>query len=131
MNFQILIEENDWEGETWKFYIQVDGNEEAMEELSDIVSTHSEITLGDIIPESEVDILVKHSDSGYMAYHNKVTGVLSFPDRESFEMDQSIIDFAKADAEEDGEEFDIEAFMDEEFEESKDLYKGGIFNFIK
>jgi hypothetical protein len=84
--FVKLTENNEHEGETWHFYIPYEGNEEAIGQLfeaialldQDVDEEHSlDMTP---IPEVEVDILVKHADTGYMANHNKLTGVLTLPD---------------------------------------------------
>lgn len=84
--FVKLTENNEHEGETWHFYIPYEGNEEAIAQLfeaialldQDVDEEHSlDMTP---IPEVEVDILVKHADTGYMANHNKLTGVLTLPE---------------------------------------------------
>lgn len=78
-----LTESNDHEGETWKFFIQYDGNEEAVEYIKWYID---EFCIEDMfsidlnkIPENEVDILVKHSTIGYMKVFNKVDGKLEIP----------------------------------------------------
>lgn len=77
-----LAEVNEHEGETWYFYIPVQGNEVALEQLR---AKFTEWDSGDdpefylaeeLFTETEVDILVKHGDEGYMAYHNKLAGIL-------------------------------------------------------
>jgi hypothetical protein len=85
--FVQFIEVNDHEGETWNFWLQRDGNEDAIAELraalAEMRADDPELpyTLADeTTPESEVDVLVTHSDSGYMAYETKVVGSCSFPD---------------------------------------------------
>lgn len=85
MNFVKFTEHNDNEGEDWNFWLQLDGNEADLETLKEFVEQFDEnyesyeLDLTPV-PESEVDILVKHSGSGYMNYENKVTGVLNLPD---------------------------------------------------
>lgn len=84
--FVKLTENNEHEGETWHFYIPIDGNEAAIGQLLDVtIGLDQDIDEGyslDVtpIPEVEVDILVKHADTGYMANHNKLTGVLTLPE---------------------------------------------------
>lgn len=88
MNYLKFSEENDQEGETWHFYLPVYGNEVELEKLRQyLTAAQDDVTwdlayqLGtDLIPESEVDILVKHADDGYMSQHNKVSGLLTTPD---------------------------------------------------
>lgn len=79
-----FTENNEWEGETWHFYIPIEGNQEALAQLSteldeiDEEPQRYEVDLTPL-PEFEVDVLVKHTDCGYMHYHNKLTGVLTLP----------------------------------------------------
>lgn len=79
-------EYNDNEGEDWNFYLQLDGNEEELKRLEDILNTiegggecYYKLNLAPL-EESEIDTLVKHGGSGYMPYHNKVTGKFTCPE---------------------------------------------------
>lgn len=79
--FYHITEHNDWEGETWKFYLVKEGNEKFMDKLKKAVEKHDEygdtLEIGDeLVPESEVDILVKHATNGYMKTHNKVDKII-------------------------------------------------------
>lgn len=76
-----ITEHNEWEGETWKFYLVKVGNEKFIDKLKKAAEKFDEygdrIEISDtIVPEFEVDILVKHADSKYMKSHNKVDKVL-------------------------------------------------------
>ena len=82
-----FTEHNGWEGETWHFYIPVEGNEAAIEALHakldefEVAGTEGyELTPEDrYLSEAEVDTLVRHGSSEnvtYMDEHNKLTGVL-------------------------------------------------------
>lgn len=79
-----FTEENDWEGETWHFYLPIEGNETALATLRAYLDQEKSkgqydfpYTLGtEPITEAEVDAFVKHSDSGYMMEHNKIVGFL-------------------------------------------------------
>lgn len=82
-------EQNGHEGETWTFWLQLDGNEASLNRLRDVIAEYeeasgeeSEYTLDlDVrLPERAVDVLVEHGGGGYMAYHTKVSGVLTVPD---------------------------------------------------
>lgn len=81
-----FVEENEWEGETWNFYIPIAGNEDALSALaSALKNSYDEfeqyrLDLDFPIPEFEVDVLVKHSDAGYLHYHNKLAGTLVLTD---------------------------------------------------
>lgn len=82
MDFITLIENNDNEGETWRFYLQLTGNEIAIDNLKDLITGDEWVAesfeFGEVIPESEVNVLVKHTNSGYMDYENKVVGRLEY-----------------------------------------------------
>lgn len=84
MNFVKFTETNDNEGEQWNFWLQLDGNEEQLRELQSWLGTFDddgesyELDMTPV-PESEVDILVKHSDEGYFMYENKVEGKFTCP----------------------------------------------------
>jgi hypothetical protein len=82
-----FTERNAWESETWHFYIPVAGNEDAIAALRDKLAdpkvqdpdrSPKEYELAEqYLPEGEVDILVRHGNSGYMLEHNKLKGVLN------------------------------------------------------
>lgn len=82
-DFAKLIEHNDHEGETWIFFLQIDGNEENLAKLKGLIDQYDEdgneyeLSL-DPIPEQIVDNLTEHGNdaSGYMPLFNKVTGTL-------------------------------------------------------
>lgn len=85
--FVQFTEYNDYEGETWVFWLQLDGNEQnllALEQLIarvqgvDVEEPYS-LDLETELSEEHVDVLVKHAGSGYMNYHNKVVGVMKEP----------------------------------------------------
>lgn len=81
-------EYNDNEGEDWNFYLQAEGNEKEIEKLKNLIDEADEsetYRITNFIQENEVDILVKHSDSGYMMFENKVIGKMKIP--EDFEVD--------------------------------------------
>jgi hypothetical protein len=87
MNFVKFTEYNDNEGETWNFWLQYEGNEKELKRLNDIVELNNAAGFDKqysldmtTFSEEEVDILVKHTDSGYMNYQNKIEGVLSVPE---------------------------------------------------
>ena len=83
MQYIKLTEENDWEGETWNFYIPIENNKDAIKALSKKLNEfpediESSFTLHDstILEEYDVDVLVKHSEGGYYHQHNKMVGVI-------------------------------------------------------
>jgi len=116
MNFVKFREYNDNEGESWNFWLQLDGNEDQLNRLNRIIElenaagcdTEYELDM-EPVAEEEVDILVKHSDSGYMSYENKITGILTLP-----EFDDSLFEYESE-------------ISDKVFEWTSDnFYKGGI-----
>ena len=86
VQFISLTENNDHEGETWRYWLQVDGNEDEIEHLraaiagADEEETYELADIDEAVPESDVDVLVKHTGRGYTTYENKVTGYLVLPD---------------------------------------------------
>lgn len=81
-----LTEHNEHEGETWHFYIPLDGNHGALQVLAEVITESErddtyELDLGPIT-EDEVDTLIRHgSDTDYMAGHNKLAGLLNITDQ--------------------------------------------------
>lgn len=80
--FYKITEHNDWEGEHWRFYLVQDDNELFIERLKEAIAKFDEygdtLEIGDsLVPEKDVNTLVKHSGSGYMPYHNKVDKIIS------------------------------------------------------
>lgn len=81
--FAEFVQNNESEGESWRFWLQLDGNEEAFEALKTLIEDQDEEyeLTGRDIPEADVDVLVRHRISpGYMHYENKLTGVFTCPD---------------------------------------------------
>ncbi|WP_306365473.1 hypothetical protein [Nocardia sp. CC227C] len=87
--YRRFIETNDHEGETWNFWLQVDGNMTALAILGDHLDKVND-ELGefddpafvlevDEIQGHEVDLLVRFGESLYMHQHNKVDGSMRLP----------------------------------------------------
>lgn len=83
--FTQLIEHNQHEGQSWSFWLQVDGNEDALHELeahiiNEDLEEEYEFT-GVTIYEWELDTLVNYGNFGYdyMNQHHKVAGKLKLP----------------------------------------------------
>jgi hypothetical protein len=112
VRFTPLVENNDHEGETWTWWVQVNGNEGLLAILNDVFEdcrseseyfeeySLPEWPIGETLTEPEVDLLVRWSDVGYYPAHNKVTGELILP---------TVFDEAT-----------------DPFDKVEDLYKGGI-----
>lgn len=76
-----FTEENDWEGETWHFYIPLAGNDRALERLAELIENREEYALArEWYSETEVRILVANTETGYMAEHTRLHGLLAVPD---------------------------------------------------
>ncbi len=86
-----LIEHNDWEGETWNFYVPVLGNEDQLNKIDNGIFKyqHGETYKLDRsrLTEEEVDERVSMGGGGYMARHNKYKGII----------DEEILDVALQD----------------------------------
>jgi hypothetical protein len=79
-HFVRFQEENDWEGETWNFWLPLDGNEDELLKLAALIAGREEYRLGEQgEPEAIVDKLIQYGESGYFAQHNKSTGRLTCP----------------------------------------------------
>ncbi len=81
MDYVKFTEHNEWEGEIWNFWIPVEGNDVAIGTLSERLNKNEELediyTLNEeLVPEMEIDILVKHCGGGYRADQEKLKGVL-------------------------------------------------------
>lgn len=86
--FTQMIEHNEHEGESWCYWLQVDGNEDALSELDQLIETEGvqeyyELT-GITIYEWEVDTLINYGNFGYgyMNQHHKIAGKLDISDEE-------------------------------------------------
>lgn len=84
MEFVCLTEYNDHEGERWRFWLQYTGNEQAclkLKHLLDEDDFSEDFKLDfDLVPESDVDVLVMYTFTGYMDVENKLVGTFAFED---------------------------------------------------
>lgn len=121
VHFVMFTEDNDWEGETWNFWLQHEGNEVELEKLQgflekihvdsdDPADAQCTLNMDVVEPEENVDLLVRYAEGGYMPTHNKVTGTLTAPvldDYKGADDDSTVVNAQSA------------------------LYKGGIRDFFK
>ncbi|MFJ4653784.1 hypothetical protein ACIP5Y_21165 [Nocardia sp. NPDC088792] len=84
--YRRFIETCDHEGETWNFWLQVDGNMTALAVLGDKLDAINEPLIDrpfvlevDQLDEPEVDLLIRFGESGYFMQHNKIDGSLQLP----------------------------------------------------
>lgn len=90
-----FVENNQWEGETWTHWLQVNGNEDELTKLSNLLAEleleadedaeDPPYELVDFeqqtLSEEHVDVLVEHAGGdGYAAAHTKVVGKFVCPD---------------------------------------------------
>ena len=83
MSYVVLVENNDWEGEEWLFYLEREGNEKEIELLSENVDGNSYgFSLEDCdLTLEEIEFLIENdSHEGYMSRHNLCEGKLNFED---------------------------------------------------
>jgi len=80
-----FTEYNEWEGESWNFFIPINGNREAIKKLRKAIKVYleksdlEEFTLStDTLTESEIDTLIKHANdhTSYRSAQNKLKGLL-------------------------------------------------------
>jgi hypothetical protein len=102
LEFVRLIENNEHEGESWAFWLQWQGNQEALRAVGRLITRlglkqqydlalpdDETVTLG----EDEVDLLVQFGGSGgYMASNIKCTGALELVPRHLDEPDDEYLD---------------------------------------
>ena len=85
MKFVKFTEHNEWEGESWNFWLQLDGNEKELKELQAWLGTFDddgEVYELDMTPveEDKVDFVVQNVDgTDYLHENTKVTGVFTCP----------------------------------------------------
>lgn len=90
--FVCFIEDNEWEGERWAFWLQVEGNEDQLEYLFTLLFKYADnlsetyiLDLGDRESEHAVDRMVQRGQSGYMNSDNKVVGDMVIPEFKDWE----------------------------------------------
>lgn len=81
MKYVKFTEENEWEGETWRFWLPYDGNEEALRQLVELNpgGDDYQLDLSTFVDEPTVDAFVANvneDDDGYMPPDQKVEGVM-------------------------------------------------------
>lgn len=75
-----FTEDNDWEGESWFFYLPIEGNEASLEHLRALIAESDWYSLSDAtFSKRSVKTIVKHSQCGYMKYENRARGVFKPP----------------------------------------------------
>lgn len=83
--FVPLVEHNEWEGETWTFWLQVEGNEDELVKLYEWIAEFEveafELDVNDRESEDVVDRMVERAEIGYIYSDNKFTGRLTMPDK--------------------------------------------------
>lgn len=96
LTFARFVEESIWEGETWTFWIQVEGNENALSQLEELTLPLNDYTLDldETETEAAVDVLVKYADvdEGYFVSDTKLIGRLVIP--EAVAVNQEALDRA-------------------------------------
>lgn len=73
-----FVENNEWEGEKWNFYIPLSEKEhnhlvELLDQLDTFFNEGNPYSLKGAVKESKVDEKVANSSGGYMAKHNKIS----------------------------------------------------------
>lgn len=76
--YATFTEDNEWEGEVWRFYIPIEGNEVALNQLANLVEQAEAYGLS-LTPLNEAtvdDRVAQPDDTDYLAAHTKLTGRL-------------------------------------------------------
>ena len=72
--YWVFTERNEWEGETWRFYVKLADGE--VKRIQGAIEGLSYYSLRDAkLTEEDVDALVRESECGYMYFHNKCSGI--------------------------------------------------------
>lgn len=85
-----FTEHNDWEGETWHFYIPIQGNELTLDRIGELINGNEfyELKRKKEYTEQEVDFLCgEEGSTTYMNQHNKVKSINKLPLVVDFEID--------------------------------------------
>ncbi len=92
VKYYCFVEENDWEGETWHFYIPVKGNEAAVALLKEgiikLEKARAALDYGEcdysfrpeIFLKKEIEIALKFDECTYMEGHQILKGMLEVPE---------------------------------------------------
>lgn len=94
MNFVPFVEKNDWEGEEWTFWLQIEGNEEELGKLEDILEgseTYS-IDLSDEVEDVEVERICRRAKNGYFMSDQLVMGKFTCPVNEHNQTEIEFLD---------------------------------------
>lgn len=89
MKYMMFTENNEWEGETWNFFIPIEGNEAVIEKIRKLIRGNSAYELGEPVwTQSEVEkLLRKPSRTDYINEFNLVSAVNDLPDTIDWERD--------------------------------------------
>lgn len=82
--YRKITEHCGWEGETWHTFILERGNEEFLQDLKNAIDKYPDLKGGDNyielhnnqVAEADIDVLLKHGDSGYFDQFNKFEGTI-------------------------------------------------------
>ena len=87
MRFVPFVEKNDWEGETWTFWLQLDGNEFELAKLHELLFEERfeyepaySIDMNDAEDEEVVDRICARARGGYNDSDSKITGKFTCPE---------------------------------------------------
>lgn len=89
MRFVPFTEENEWEGETWTFWLQLDGNEEELVRLYELLSDQETYTLdlNDAEDEASVERICNRAGVGYFLSDQLIMGKFTCPDKDDYNVE--------------------------------------------
>lgn len=85
MRFTQMVESNEHEGESWSFWLQLDGNEVVIDRLIGLIEEEDledEYAFTGVLADDwEVDVLINKGNFGYgyTSQHHRVNGKLKLP----------------------------------------------------
>lgn len=94
--FVPFTEQNEWEGETWTFWLLLTGNESELKRLFILLAEERfeyepefSLDLNDVVSEEQVDRICARAGTGYFMSDNKISGKFICPDIEASNEDLS------------------------------------------
>jgi hypothetical protein len=94
MRFVPFTENNEWEGETWTFWLQLDGNEDELVRLFGKLSAEEfdsyTLDLNTIESEGRVEALEEYANQGYMSSDMVITGTFTCPETKGEDLDRAL-----------------------------------------
>lgn len=80
MKYIKFTEYNEWEGETWNWYMPLKGNGKDFKKIKVLIRYNSSYRIEKIeLTKNSLNALIEHSSDGYMKSHNRAIGFRNIP----------------------------------------------------